>query len=82
MSAKKHQINHDTYKSALKATWDIAIDMTSCFPQQISDWIAKKALELGVPSSYIAYPLLTAASYAVGASKVRLSNTYLEPMIL
>ena len=82
MSAKKIAISQDVYKAALKATWEIPFNIKACFPNDISNWIGKKATELGVPSSYIAYPMLTAASYALGRSKVRVTNTYLEPVIL
>ena len=85
MSSKKatnSEVQVDVYKQALKSMWSTNLDIRECFPEQIYLWISKKATELGVPCTYIAYPFLTACAYALGTSNVCVSETYQEPVIL
>lgn len=84
MSARKStkQVPDEQYRAALKASWDVPLDLDNTFPPEIAEWINKKSQELGVPFLYIAYPFLTAAAYTLGVSHVSVSDSYMEPIIL
>ena len=78
----KDAISGDTYKRALNSCWNIQCSDGDMFPNEVSQWIAKQAIQLGVPSTYISFPLLSAVALTLGESYVEVSKTYVEPIIL
>lgn len=76
------EIPEEIYRTALSNSWDVTLAVENAFPEEITTWIKKKSTELGVPFSYLAYPLLTAAAYCLGESKVEVTESYSEPVIL
>ena len=80
MSMKK--ISDDVYRRALENCWAVKMDTQKSFPKPIDEWITVEKKKLGVPYSYLAYPLLTSASYCLGVSRVKLAESYQEPVIL
>ena len=81
MSSNK-ELTHDEYCSALKTCWDVPMNHTQWFNEDITEWINKKCMELGVPFPYVAYPLITSVAYALGVSHVKVSSRWNEPVIL
>ena len=81
MSTKNH-IGADDYKRALNNSWDIPLDEENILPIEILTWLSKKSTELGVPKSYLLYPLITSVAYCMGLSEVVVTETYKEPVIL
>ena len=82
MASKNQVISKEAYENALKASWNVSADLDNLFPTEITKWINKKSIELGVPFMYIAYPLLSATAFTLGVSTVKVSETYLEPIII
>ena len=71
----KDAISRETYERALNNSWNVNISERDMFPENIWDWISKQALQLGVPSSYISYPLITATALTLGESYVEVKDT-------
>ena len=78
----KNLIEDHTYRKALENSWNVPINENEIFPENILCWLVKKSNELGVPVSYLTYPLMTSIAYCLGGSSVRVTETYTEPVIL
>ena len=76
------EISEDMYKKALERCWSVKLTPTDAFPNEISAWIKNEQTKLGVPFSYLAYPILTSIAYCLGISKVKVAESYQEPIIL
>ncbi|XP_066929300.1 uncharacterized protein [Clytia hemisphaerica] len=82
MSKPLKEISDDVYRRALEKCWAVKLDTQKTFPTLIDEWITVEKKKLGVPYSYLAYPLLTSISYCLGVSRVKLAESYQEPVIL
>ena len=80
--AQFNSLSDVTYKAALDSSWEVQFDVEKTFPAEVCEWIKKKSTELGVPYSYIAFPFLTSVAYCLGASNVKVTESYKEPIIL
>ena len=78
----KDSISRETYERALNNSWNVNISESDMFPENILDWISKQALQLGVPSSSISYPLITATALTLGESYVEVKDSYIESIII
>ena len=76
------EISEELYKRALGKCWNVKLEIEKAFPENVNSWISVERTKLGVPYSYLAYPLLTSVAYCLGVSKVKLTETYQEPVIL
>ena len=78
----KNLIEDEIYKRALENSWRVELTENDIFPENILCWLRKKGKELGVPITSLTYPLITSIAYCVGVSSVRVTETYIEPVIL
>ena len=84
MAARVPGVSQETYEKALKASWDVPVEIENgnLFEETITKWLRKKSIELGVPMMYLAYPLLSAMAHTLGKSVVEVTETYKEPIII
>ena len=75
-------LSRELYETALTKSWAVPLDVDKTFPPKIVEWLKNKAKELGVPFVYVAYPLITATAHCLGVSQVRVTNNWLEPIII
>ena len=80
--AFKEVITRELYEQALKKSWSIELDEEMSFAPPIYQWIQKKATQLGVPSTYISLPMLSAVAFTLGESYVKVCDSYVEPIII
>ena len=78
----KEVITKELYQDALMRTWSVELDVLNTFPAPICNWTRKKAVQLGVPYTYIGFPLLSAVAYTLGGSNVTVSESHIEPIII
>ena len=66
-------------RAILDNCWEQKLDITKSFPSEISDWIDFKAAVLGVPSTYIAWPLIAVVAHASQHTDVHVGDMHSEP---
>ena len=82
MMAINSSITEYNIKITVEKLWSIPLELDDTFPKEIALWLRINSRKLGVPFTYLAYPLLTSASYMLVKSEVKVSETYREPIIL
>ena len=80
--AFKDVITKELYTKSLTKSWSVTLDDQSAFPPSVHAWIWKKSRQLGVPTTYISFPLLSATAFCLGESYVSVCETYTEPIII
>ena len=77
-------LSEENYRKILKKCWALPgiSSEKPCYPEPVNSWILNKSKSLGVPFEYIAYPILSAVSYAMGKSVVNVTPKYKEPVII
>ena len=71
------------YKSCIRELWAVNYDVGIFFPEPIADWVRYKATILGVPHSYVAWPLMISTAYTSQHSFVTAGKgIHVEPIIL
>ena len=78
----KQQIEDNEYRKLLKHVWNVKFDASECFPEEIKNWIVYNSTLIGVPATYIAWPLLVATSYCAQHSTVNATDFHKEPILL
>lgn len=76
------QIDEVEHRRLLNSVWKNKFDLSECFPVQIKDWIVLNSTLLGVPTTYLAWPLLVASSYCAQHSIVSANDFHIEPILL
>ena len=61
----------------------VTIEVEKWFPEEVADWITYHSTILGVPETYIAFPLFTAVAYCAQHATVKLADgMHEEPVLL
>jgi hypothetical protein len=60
----------------------VNFNVEECFPEDIKNWIVYNATLIGVPVTYIDWPLLVATSYCAQHSTVNANDFHYEPVLL
>ena len=74
-------ITQDQYRNILKQSWAITRDTVDDFPPAVHKWLDKKSTSLGVPTEYVAFPLISSVAYCMGTTFVEVTPDYHEPVI-
>ena len=61
-------------RQTIENAWNITFDVDKCFPTPLNEWIKFKATLLGVPTSYIAWPVLVAFAHATQHTYVNIGR--------
>ena len=75
-------VDQSQYRNIIKNAWNVRFDVEECFPKELSYWIKYHATVVGVPTTYISWPLLITASYCAQHSFVQVNDIHQEPTIL
>ena len=71
----KYFIDESEYRSFLKNAWKVPFILEDCFLKAIAEWVSYHATVLGVPNSYVVWPLLVATSYCAQLTFVYARHT-------
>ena len=78
----KISIDEAEYRSILKNAWKVDFEVNKALPNETSAWVKYHSTVLGVPETYIVWPLLAAASYCAQHSFVNVNDLHQEPILL
>ena len=77
------QLDFAEYKKVVERVSGISVDTSKWFPSAVSEWITYHATLLGVPDTYISYPLISAISYCAQHAIIRLEDEmHHEPVLI
>jgi len=78
----KFSIEEPDYRLFLNNAWKVKYEIEKTLPKDIVDWVKYLSTVLGVPYTYIIWPLLVATSYSAQHSFVCAEDIHREPILL
>ena len=67
------------HRVILENTWKVEFNVDECLPAAMAEWVKFKSNLLGVPDSYIAWPVLVAVAHASQHTFVNVGKLHKEP---
>ena len=81
--SKPLQLDFLEYKKILSEVTNIPVDTRNWFHPRIADWIQYHATMLGVPDTYIGFPIIASVAYCSQHATVSLDDgTHSEPVLI
>ena len=78
----KYCVEDSEYRTFLKSAWKVPFDIEKSLPKEMAEWVTYHSTIMGVPKSYIAWPLLVAAGYCAQHTFVEVKGIHREPVLL